>query len=199
MTKKDDKPRGRKKGPALSDADKALWTQFTRDIDPLHSPEADDTILETPAPSPRAPRVKKTPPISAPFVPPASQSSVTSPDKQAVQIDRRTAERLRRGKMDIEARIDLHGYTQERAHDALLRFIDQSVRRELRCVLVITGKGRSSHDDGEWKFNDGVLRQRVPQWLSSSAYADHVLKCVLAQPRDGGEGAYYVYLRRTRD
>lgn len=114
-------------------------------------------------------------------------------------MDRRTAERLRRGKIDIEARIDLHGYTQERAHDALLRFIDGARARGLRCVLVITGKGRSSHDEGEWKFNDGVLRQRVPQWLSSPPYSTYVLKCVTAQPRDGGEGAYYVYLRRPRD
>lgn len=190
MTQKDDKKRGRDKTPALSDADRALWRQFTRDIDPLH-PQAE----ETPPPAPPAPAAKKS--IETPLYIPAPVYAPAGPGgADSRQLDRRTEDKLRRGKIEIEARIDLHGHSQDRAHDALSRFIDNALRRGLRCVLVITGKGRSSNVGDEWTFNDGVLRQRVPEWLSA---APSVLRCIPAQPRDGGDGAYYVYLRRHRD
>lgn len=193
MSRKDDQGRKPPKGVTLSDADRVLWRQYTRDIDPIHPQDEENNE----PPPPLAP-IRKTPPETTYTVPPVMNAPVNA-GSDAAQIDRRTEDRLRRGKIEIEARIDLHGYTQERAYDALGRFIDGAIRRGLRCVLVITGKGRSSHDNDEWTFNDGVLRARLPEWLSSPPYGEHVLRCVLAQPRDGGEGAYYVYLRKKRN
>jgi DNA-nicking Smr family endonuclease len=105
-------------------------------------------------------------------------------------IDRRTAERVRKGEMPIDARLDLHGMTQEAAHRALDRFIAHAVERGQRLVLVITGKGRLD--------SPGVLRDAVPRWLAAGAQGPRVLLSATAQPRHGGGGALYVYLRRRR-
>jgi len=105
-------------------------------------------------------------------------------------LDRRSAERLRRGEMEIAARLDLHGMTQEEAHRALIRFLEGSYEAGRRAVLVITGKGRP---DAE-----GVLRRAVPRWLAEPRCRAVVLASSPARPRHGGEGALYVLLRRKR-
>lgn len=107
-------------------------------------------------------------------------------------VDRRTAESLRRGRMEIAARLDLHGMTRAAAQDALEGFIGAASGRGLRCVLVITGKGTMSG-------NGGVLRREVPRWLNLPDLRPKVVACVEAQRRHGGEGALYVLLRRRRD
>jgi DNA-nicking Smr family endonuclease len=106
-------------------------------------------------------------------------------------VDRRTAEKFRRGQLAVEARLDLHGLTQEPAHRALASFIQQAHTNGLRTVLVITGKGG---------FGDarGVLREAVPRWLNEGDLRPRVLSCAWAQPRHGGAGALYVLLRRQR-
>jgi DNA-nicking Smr family endonuclease len=107
-------------------------------------------------------------------------------------IDRRTAERLRKGAMDIDRHLDLHGMTEAAAHAALDRFVRQAWREGARVLLVITGKG-SVRDGG------GVLRRNLPRWLAVGDSAAHVLRIESAQPRHGGSGAYYVLLRRHRE
>lgn len=189
-----DKRKNRGGGQGLSANDLALWRVFTHDIEPLR--DIDWAALEeqaAQAKTARKPLISET--VLLPPVPTAPK-----PMGQDAQLDRRTEEKLRKGKITIEARIDLHGYSQERAYDALQSFIVSSQRRGLRCVLVITGKGKSGvNERDEWRFNDGILRQRVPEWLMSRPLGSLTLKYFPAQPRDGGEGAYYVYLRRTRD
>lgn len=106
-------------------------------------------------------------------------------------LDRRSALKLRRGRMEIEGRIDLHGMNREQAFEALGQFVQQAYAARKRCVLVITGKGRGGQE--------GVLRRAVPEWVRAGALAGIVLRCVTAQPQDGGGGAYYVLLRRQRD
>jgi DNA-nicking Smr family endonuclease len=100
-------------------------------------------------------------------------------------LDRRSAERLRRGQRAIEARLDLHGMTQDEAHRALDAFIARAQHGALRCVLVITGKS-------------GVLRAAVPRWLNEAPNRGRLLAVAPAQPRDGGVGALYLLLRRRR-
>jgi DNA-nicking Smr family endonuclease len=123
-------------------------------------------------------------------------------DMQGVELDRRTAERLRKGQIGPEAYLDLHGMGQGTAREALHDFITASHARGLRCVLVITGKGRAGQrtDEGaDWqRVPVGVLKQRVPEWLREGVAASRVLQFCAAQPKDGGDGALYVYLRRTR-
>ncbi|MCB2054171.1 MAG: Smr/MutS family protein [Geminicoccaceae bacterium] len=91
--------------------------------------------------------------------------------------------------MPIDARLDLHGLTQEQAHARLDAFIRAQQARGARCVLVITGLGRAQ---------SGVLRHITPRWLESPAHHERVLAYGTAHPRDGGEGALYVMLRKPR-
>jgi DNA-nicking Smr family endonuclease len=111
-------------------------------------------------------------------------------------IDRRTDERLRRGRVGIDGRIDLHGMTQSQAHSALNSFVLRGWHEQRRCLLVITGKGSTGRGSGGQGM--GVLRQVVPRWLNESPLRPLVLAIHRAQPRDGGDGALYVLLKRRR-
>ena len=103
-----------------------------------------------------------------------------------------------RGKMEIEATLDLHGMTADQAKMQLIRFITQSHRNGCRMILVITGKGNKTHRDEFNRERGGVLRQNLPDWVAGSAITDKVLQVTHAQPKHGGSGAYYIYLRRQR-
>ena len=105
-------------------------------------------------------------------------------------MDRRTAERFRKGKMAIEGRLDLHGMYQDAAHAALNDFIRASAAQGRRKVLVITGRGS--------REGTGVLRERLPQWLNQPPCSDHVVSFTTARPQHGRDGALYVLLRRKR-
>lgn len=116
-------------------------------------------------------------------------------------LDKRTAERFRRGRMAIDARLDLHGLTQDKAHRALNAFMAQAHGGGARCVLVITGKGSSPKDDDAGFMPDrsrGVLREMVPRWLNEPANRARILAIQPAQPKHGGSGAFYVLLKRVR-
>lgn len=79
--------------------------------------------------------------------------------------------------------------TQAEAHRALAVFIRDGRAGGKRCVLVITGRGA---------LGSGVLRAAVPRWLDEPEFRPAVLAIATAQPQDGGAGALYVMLRRTR-
>lgn len=115
------------------------------------------------------------------------------------QIDKRTAIRLKRGQMPIDGRIDLHGLYQRDAKTRLLGFIAQSFQRGDRCVLVITGKGQLVFEgEAPGSNTPGVIKRSFKSWLSDEPYASMILKIEKAQIKDGGEGAYYILLRRNR-
>ena len=106
-------------------------------------------------------------------------------------LDKRTAQKLRRGQILIEARIDLHGMTQPEAHTALSVALERAQSAGHRCLLVITGKGtRREHG--------GVLKTMVPRWLNESVNKARVLAIQGARPQHGGDGAVYVLLRKQR-
>lgn len=117
-------------------------------------------------------------------------------------LDRRSAEKLRRGRMEIDARIDLHGMTQAQAHAALDRFLSGAHSAGARCVLVITGKGVPRGGEAEPGImpdrSRGVLRAMVPQWLGEPENRARIVAVQPAQLRHGGGGALYVLLRRRR-
>ena len=88
--------------------------------------------------------------------------------------------------------------TQAQAHPVLLRFITRAHADDLRMVLVITGKGKDRDEGGPLPVPVGVLRHQVPHWLSLAPLRQMVLRIAPAQRQHGGEGAYYVFLRRRR-
>jgi DNA-nicking Smr family endonuclease len=115
------------------------------------------------------------------------------------QLDKRTQDRLKKGKIPIEARLDLHGMNRTQAHEELNAFLNTCYRKNLRCVLVITGKGKARSSSQDWLTpSKGILKEHVPLWLGQGFLQKIVLKFILAQPQDGGSGALYVYLRKNR-
>jgi DNA-nicking Smr family endonuclease len=137
--------------------------------------------------------IDRPPPAPVPAPPPR-------PAAPFAGIDRRTAERFRGGAMPIEGRIDLHGYSFDHAHGALDRFLGRAQAAGKRCVLVITGKGgRPDPEEGFMNRHEGGLRALVPRWLATPENRARVLSITHATRRHGGDGAYYVLLRRIRD
>ncbi|HFB97642.1 MAG TPA: hypothetical protein ENJ62_00730 [Bryobacterales bacterium] len=120
-------------------------------------------------------------------------------------LDRRTRQRLMRGKVEIEARLDLHGHGVEQARRELAAFIVGCRLRGLRTVLVITGKGAAPfarhtlHGREHWHAPErkGRLRRLLPEWLSEPELVHHVAGFQPAHPRHGGGGAFYIRLRRN--
>jgi len=176
-----------------------LWRAVTEKVDPLR----DSFIIQT---SPKL-RLKPQPPKSVSISPfrvgertiPRSAMSSPTPRMRDVtpNMDKRNFQRLLRGKLQIDGRLDLHGLTQEQARIALRSKLMDAHGRDKRLILVITGKGKSRIDE----FNrniQGVLRQNLPLWLRQAPLAQIVLEVTNAQLRDGGSGAFYVYLRRRR-
>ena len=183
--------------------DLELWHRVARSAKPLKGRDRHvnmRTTRETPARAPAESaatgalaggRPRST---SLPVAKPAESGRLQSPclaHGHVAGVDRRTAERLKRGRLSIDARLDLHGLTQAEAHRALNAFIAASFEAGRRCLLVITGKGLGREDGG-------VLRSKVPHWLNQSPNRARVLAFDYAQPRDGGTGALYVMLRRRR-
>ncbi len=173
-----------KDGRGLTQEDVRVWKVGTHDVVPLeegakHEIPGDDFV---------SPPQKSAVPKPPAAIPPPKAPERKEPS-QPPQLDLRTDLRLRRGQMEIQARLDLHGLSQEQAHNRLNDFVVSSHRRGFRCVLVITGKGKSGQ---------GVLRDKLPHWLSMSPISGLVLKTQVATVRDGGSGAFYLYLKRTR-
>lgn len=126
-----------------------------------------------------------------------SASAVDRLAEAAPAMDRRNYDRLRRGKLPVERRIDLHGMSLAAAHVALQQFLLSAHRERVRVVLVITGKGRAQ-EDGMVPAKGGVIRRAFPDWLSLPPLAGLVVQAVPAARHHGGAGAFYVYLRRNR-
>jgi DNA-nicking Smr family endonuclease len=105
-------------------------------------------------------------------------------------LDGNTRKRMQRGSVEPAARLDLHGFTQEAAHRALLSFLRGSHKRGARLTLVITGKGNPKKEGG------GVLKAMVPRWLHQPEFSALIAAIEPAHIRHGGAGALYVYLRK---
>ncbi|MDX2158072.1 MAG: Smr/MutS family protein [Hyphomicrobiaceae bacterium] len=226
----DDAPR-RRKVRRIAAEEQELWRHVAQSVAPLTNAKPRVPEVELPEPAkpaiggpaatgpllPRVPaKVKATAHATsegAAKAPPAPGSRVTghATGSQAqsragslLGFARRHARRIASGRIDIEARLDLHGLTQSAAHDRLVGFLTSAAAAGLRTVLVITGKG------GRWRVDDGnaprawatdaaetgVLRRNVPRWLEEPRLRSLVVSYGSAARHHGGEGAFYVQLRR---
>lgn len=178
-----------------------LWFEVSKTVSPLRpvrQPIVDlgDEPLPLPA-SPPAPRLK--PPRPAPAMP-SYQSDGRPGKKPRAGIEPNLKQRLMRGREDIDGTIDLHGMRQVEAHAALTRFIHARYARGDRTLLVITGKGlKKLSDDAAVIIERGVLRQMLPIWLTDPNLAPLVAGWDAAAQGHGGDGAFYVRLRRDRE
>ena len=119
-------------------------------------------------------------------------------------FDRRTAQKLSRGIMEPDSRLDLHGESLETARMKLYHFVQSRHHDGHRLLLIITGKGASPYarhtlhgrELHHMPERDGRLRREVPLWLHEALFRTHVIGYQPAHPRHGGGGAFYVRLRR---
>ena len=180
----------------ISEEERALWQSVAKTATPLKrrrksEPARSAAASEKPAAKPTKAKSKPaTPNAPVPMPPPPARPHALS-HGLSTGIDKRQAERFRRGRTPIEGRIDLHGRTQQQAHDDLHDFLSGAHAAGKRMVLVITGKGMTAS-------KSGVLKENVPRWLNEPALRRHVLAFDYAEPQHGGEGALYVLLKRKR-
>ncbi|MDQ7261727.1 Smr/MutS family protein [Paracoccus sp. PS-1] len=193
----------------LSAEDKALWSRIAATAVPMHptrkqaEPIPEPKPLKKPAPAPQA----AAPQLAGLRIGAKAGGSgstrldLSPPPREALhaqplRMDHKTHRQMTRGKLAPEARIDLHGMTLAVAQPVLTRFILQARADGRRLVLVITGKGREGGPDAPLPVRPGALRHNVPHWLHMPPLNAAVLQVRPAHRRHGGEGAYYVYLRR---
>lgn len=220
---KDDRSRRNRRASHLSAEDDALWQHVARSVQrprriKAHIPELsngdggdgtaqlDRQLRETVR---GGDQLLDTPDNTGP---PRGQA----PDSRATQrrrehqipladFDRKAVRRIRSGRIEIEARMDLHGMRQDEAYAALRGFLNSCHARGLRWVLIITGKGRVSLDGdrelvtaGHLTAGRGVLRRSVPRWLAEPELRPIIVSYTTAATHHGGEGALYVQLRGRR-
>jgi DNA-nicking Smr family endonuclease len=167
---------------ALTDEDRVLWSLVARSTQPLKGRKpAEDAKPELEEKVPSAAKASRT-----------ALASTAPPKRQHVMhsLDRPTLDKLSKGKLPIEGRVDLHGMTQSEAHALLLSFLQRAHAGGVRYVLVITGKGFSSG-------GDGILKRQVPAWLSTPPFRALVSSHDVSARHHGGEGALYLRLRKT--
>jgi DNA-nicking Smr family endonuclease len=183
-----------RRGRRLSSDDLALWDVVARTVRPLRKRSRSVKAAEPAAPAkPAKPAAASKPAANAP------SASVRAPAPKKppplAPLDRKVKQKIARGRAGIDARLDLHGFTQDEAHGALLRFLRQTQARGGRVVLVITGKGGRGRGEHE-PAGRGVLKRAVPLWLALPEFRELVIGFDTAAPSHGGEGALYVRLRK---
>ncbi len=193
----------RRKRGELSADDLEVWRKVEKTAKPIHrnpSPANATTTKKTIKSSVSAISLTPKPRVEAPIRLDLSRDPMHEIREQPVRMDAKTHRRMQRGKLKPDAKIDLHGLTLSDAHSRLTGFLLAAHGRGDRLVLVITGKGRAPElHHGAVQQHKGVLRQSVPRWLSLAPLAQVVLQVSPASQRHGGQGAYYIYLKRLRD
>jgi DNA-nicking Smr family endonuclease len=163
----------------LSPEERRLWSRVARTVRPAPGRKLE---AEEDAPASRAaPEAKLAPSSTAPASP--------SPRRPGPPEDLSGQRRIKRGQSEIDARLDLHGHTQDTAHRELVSFILREHAAGARCLLVITGKGR---------LGTGVLRSRLFDWIADPDLRVMIAGYARAHPRHGGEGAVYLFLKAKR-
>ncbi len=169
----------------LSEADRALWASFARDIRRL--PGAAPLQTPSPAPAPAIVTTQAGPPAAAPRPRRAPATELVTGVAPA-GLDRSSWNRFSGGRLAPTRTLDLHGKTAQAAFHALQRFLHAASADHVRCVEIITGRG--SGEAG------GVIRRELPFWLNQAGLRTLILAA--AHPHAANPGATRVLLRRKR-
>ena len=176
---------------ALSSEDRILWGKVARSTRAM--PGKLDALTEFEAAFAEKIEEKAPEPEKAKTGKPASDGIALTigRDKEIRHhpLERPVKRKIAKGRLALEARIDLHGMIQSEAHGFLLGFLIKAHERGLRHVLVITGKGTSLG-------SDGALKRAVPLWFALPEFRPLISSYEPAARNHGGEGALYVRLAR---
>jgi len=166
---------------ALTALDLELWSAVTADVKPFR----ERPVVPKPASSQAPARGAEVPTAPRHALPPQHKRA-----DPPMTIDETTRRKLKRGRLDVDVKLDLHGLRQQEAHAALHDFLRRAQARGARLAIVVTGKGFGRADGG-------VLRRLAPLWLQGPGLREIVVGYGEASRRHGGEGALYVRLRRA--
>jgi DNA-nicking Smr family endonuclease len=177
----------RRRPRGLTAADRALWHDFARRTGVVPRPGV--TITPPPAPvvepaAAPAPAVT----LASPATPKPARRAEIAIGVPPSGLDGKRWKELRRGRIRPERVLDLHGRRVQEAHDAVRRFLADSVADGLRCVAIVTGKGSSTEG--------GVLRRELPHWLNAPELRPLLLGA--AHPHTANPGAVHLLLRRRK-
>jgi DNA-nicking Smr family endonuclease len=176
------KPPSKNKPPALPQDDLVLWERYKTDVKKLEKEEK----------KPFSKQLKTLASIPSPLKEEVFQLEDTKPSSHSSLLYE-SRKKLKRPA--VEASLDLHGFTQREAFETLGKFIKDSQQKGRQCVLVITGKGLRL-DLETYTFKKGVLREELPRWLETEPLRKFVRYYTFAHIKDGGEGAFYIFLKR---
>lgn len=168
-----------KKQRDLTTDEKKLWRRVAASVKTRRPLKADVDDVEEPLPS------KRPPPRQVHKV---ETSAPARPKPAPPPQDRGNEKRVRRGRLEIGASLDLHGHTQDSGRAALARFLRAAQARGDRTVIVITGVGRGG---------EGVLKRRFPDWLAERDIRAFISGYAPAHRAHGGAGAFYVFIKRA--
>jgi DNA-nicking Smr family endonuclease len=172
----------------LTDEEQALWELVNQTTKRLTTKKK---VVVQAKPLPEKPLKKKS--LEVELLPCFNNPSPFTPSSEIDTLDRRTSRKIRKQSLSIDGRLDLHGFIQKDAYARLQTFIKSAHTKGYKLVLIITGKGYSGSAETK-----GVLRQKLPQWLKDPRTFPEVLSLSSAQPQDGGNGAYYVFLKKQK-
>jgi DNA-nicking Smr family endonuclease len=180
---------------ALTDDDVRVWRAVTAHIAPLPGRPPVPAPSPEPEPPPAAEPPAK-PPVTKREPPPSETKKLP-----LAPIETRLRQRVARGRLPVDARLDLHGLRQDAAHRRLFAFLAEAQLRGDKLVLIITGKGRENSEPDETGFSPqrGVLRRLTPIWLAEPRARAFVVGFEEAALQHGGSGALYVRIRRLRE
>jgi len=113
-------------------------------------------------------------------------------------LEKNTLKKIKKGKLKIESKLDLHGFTIEESKEKVVNFILRNYQRKKRMLLLITGKGKRLSVAEGWR-GTGKLKKNVPIWLNSVQLSKYILWFDSANHENGGEGALMIYLKKIKE
>ncbi len=194
----------------LTPREHRMWQRVSKSVKPIHPhrPEPEPGEEPPPADIPKVPDAEKTAKpkrmhgrthatsddlekliggFSSPRMAEKARRSTNQRETSGEPADRGAEKRVRRGRVPFGSTLDLHGHTQMSGRSTLLQFVAWHRSQGESSVLVITGKGR----DGE-----GILRRRFLDWIAEPEFRVHVSGYARANQKHGGEGAFYLFLKK---
>ncbi|SAL16492.1 Smr protein/MutS2 [Caballeronia peredens] len=171
-------------------ADAGEFRRAIGEVEPLRTPPRTTIARVPPAPVPLQSRLDEEAVLQEALSDEYDPESLLDIDEtlsfHRPGISQEVVRKLRRGAWIVQAQLDLHGMRREEAREALAAFIRESVKRGLRCLRVIHGKGLGSIG------REPVLKGKVRAWLVQKS---EVIAFCQARPHDGGAGAVLVLLQ----
>jgi len=127
--------------------------------------------------------------------------NVTTQQKTAIQKND-INKKLKKNKIPINRKIDFHGYSLNEAKKIFFNTINDCFLKNFRCILFITGKGSIKKENDysqETMLYYGKIRNNFLNWINHNAVQSKILNVQQANTKSGGDGAFFVYLRKNKN